>query len=915
MESMHSLKKDEVIKRLESSEKDGLSSSSVRERLNRFGKNELKEKTKRGPLKILLAQLTSVMIIILIIASVITAFVGEIRDTIVILAIVVLNTILGFTQEYRAEKAMAALKKMSVPKVKVKRNGQVSEIGATELVPGDVVILEAGNIVPADMRLIETSNLKIQESALTGESQAVQKHSDAIVKGNPALGDRKNMAYSGTIVAYGRGTGVVTATGMDTELGRIARMIQDTGESKTPLQKQLDQLGKVLALLALGIVTVIFFMGLLRGEDLELMFLTAVSFAVAAVPEGLPTVVTIALALGAQRMLKQNALVRKLMAVETLGSVTVICSDKTGTITENRMRVTVLEMAGQFLDFGKEDQPDPDALPEDDNKALEIMLAGGTLCNDAIIKPPVSKKQQVDMIGDPTEGALVFAAYRIGIEKADLEEAMPRILEKPFDSERKRMTTVHAIEGNPKGEVPADVPEHLREHDVQKYVAFTKGAVDSLLEVCDRVLEGDQVYPLDDEWKERIIQTNDSLASNGMRVLGIAFRPVAESEVERGKVQERGLIFIGMFGMMDPAREGVKESVITAKKAGIRPVMITGDHPLTAGYIAANLTMIEDKSQVVTGQELENLSKDELDRVTAKTSVYARVDPEHKLKIVNSLQRQDNVVAMTGDGVNDAPALKQADIGVAMGITGTDVTKEVADMVLTDDNFSTIVAAVREGRTIYDNIHKFIKYILASNFGEIWVMLLGPFVGISLPLAPLQILWLNLVTDGLPALALSVEPPEEDIMSRPPNPSKQHVLANGGWTVIFIGLVLAAFSLGVGYVYWLEDVEGPWRSMIFSTLVFSQLFFAMAVRSRNKSIFKIPLKTNRFFALAVTLSFALQLLVIYTPFMQRLFSTDFLSVTDLLISLALGSGILWIYEIKKALSSRKVESKPARNES
>ena len=905
MAKYHQKTIEEVIKELGSSSNEGLSGAKAKERIERYGLNELTEKNRRSAWKILLSQLKSVMVIILIVASVITAFVGELRDTIVILAIVALNTILGFTQEYRAEKAMAALKKMSVPRVKVRRDGKIVEINSTEIVPGDIVILEAGNIVPADMRLIEATNLKIQESALTGESEAVEKTTKPIEEDNPSLGDRKNMAYSGTVVTYGRGVGIVTATGMETELGKIAAMLQDTAETQTPLQKNIDQLGKILALIALGIVGVIFVMGLLRGEDLELMFMTAVSFAVAAVPEGLPTVVTIALALGAQRMLKKNALVRKLMAVETLGSVTVICSDKTGTITENRMKVTVVEMAGRTLDFGKENEPDPEALPEDDNKSFEIMLTAAALCNDAEIKPPVHKKQQADVIGDPTEGALVYAAYRVGIEKSDLEQAMPRILEIPFDSERKRMTTIHEIKSNPKGKIPADVPEHLRENAVDQYVAFTKGAVDSLVEVCDRVLEGDEIHELDDDWKRRIIETNNNLAANGMRVLGVAFRPVNSAEVEDKKVEEKNLIFTGIFGMMDPAREGVKESIMTAREAGIRPIMITGDHPLTAGYIAESLTIVDDKSNVKMGREIENLTEEELDRVTAETSVYARVAPEHKLKIVDSLQRQGNVVAMTGDGVNDAPALKQADIGIAMGITGTDVTKEVADMVLIDDNFTTIVSAIREGRTIFDNIHKFIRYILASNFGEIWIMLLGPFFGISLPLAPLQILWLNLVTDGVPALALAVEPPEKDIMKRPPNPTKEHVLANGRWNVILIGLLLSAFSLGVGLVYWMNDINGPWRTMLFSTLVFSQLFFALSVRSRTKSIFNAPFKENPYLMYAVLASFGLQLAVIYVPFMQGLFSTQALGVWDLLLSLALGSAILWIYEIRKLVTRKR----------
>ena len=905
MSRIHQQKKEEVIEQLGSNSKNGLSRAKAKERLAQYGLNELTEKNRRSVWKILLAQLKSVMIIILIAASVITAFIGEIRDTIVILAIVILNTILGFSQEYRAEKAMAALKKMSVPKVRVKRDGEIIGVNSTEVVPGDIVLLEAGNVVPADMRLIEATNLKIQESALTGESEAVEKTTEPITEENPSLGDRKNMAYSGTVVTYGRGAGIVTATAMDTELGKIAAMIQSSSETQTPLQKNIDQLGKILAAIALGIVAVIFVMGLLRGEDLELMFLTAVSFAVAAVPEGLPTVVTIALALGAQRMLKKNALVRKLMAVETLGSVTTICSDKTGTITENKMKVTVVEMAGRTMDFGKEDSPDPEALPEDDNKAFEVMLTAAALCNDAEIRPPVHKKQQADIIGDPTEGALVYAAYRVGIEKADLEEAMPRILELPFDSQRKRMTTIHEIVSTPKGAVPADVPEHLLEQGVEKFVAFTKGAVDSLTGVCDRVLEGDDIHQMNDEWKKSIIETNNNLAANGMRVLGVAFRPVNQSEVDEKKIEERNLIFAGMFGMMDPAREGVKESIITAREAGIRTIMITGDHPLTAGYIAQSLTMIEDKSNVVVGSKIETLSDDEIDRITSTTSVYARVAPEHKLKIIRSLQRHGQTVAMTGDGVNDAPALKQADIGIAMGITGTDVTKEVADMVLTDDNFATIVSAVREGRTIFDNIQKFIRYILASNFGEIWIMLLGPFMGISLPLAPLQILWLNLVTDGVPALALAVEPPERDIMKRPPNPTKQHVLANGGWNVILIGLLLASFSLGIGLIYWLNDVNGPWRTMLFSTLVFSQLFFALSVRSRTKSIFNNPFRENPSLMYAVIGSFGLQLIVIYVPLMQKLFSTQALGIWDLLLSLALGSAILWIYEIKKMVRRKK----------
>ncbi len=889
---------EDVCKAFNTDSKEGLSSNEAKRRLDEHGKNELKEKKGKGPLKIFLSQFASTIIIVLLIAALITGFIGEIRDMVVISIILLINAFIGFSQEYRAEKAMSALKKLSVPKVTVIRDGEEKTISAKDIVVGDLVFFEAGDYIPADMRLVNSKNLKIQESALTGESEGVEKHTEALENENSDLADRKNMAYSGTAVTYGRGAGIVTATGMDTEIGKIASMIQSVEEEETPMQKRLDRLGNVLAAASLIIVTVIFLMGLLRGEDLKLMFMTAVSFAVAAVPESLPTVVTIALALGARRMLKRNALIRKLMAVETLGSVNTICSDKTGTITENKMRVTILELAGNRLDFGREDKDDPDTLPEDDQSALNMMLVGGTLCNDAIVKPPRNKKQQVDLIGDPTEGALLYASKRIGIEKEAYEDIFPRIHELPFDSKRKRMTTIHTIN---REMLKQENNQLLRFFDYLKIgsrLAITKGAIDILLERCDHVLDGEEFFELDDEWRKRIIETHDKLASNGMRVLGIAYKnSLEEDEIEN--FEEKGLTFLGIFGMMDPAREGVKEAVKTAQEAGIRPIMITGDHPLTAGFIAKKLDIIHDKSEVVKGNVLSDMSEKEIDDIVREKSVFARVSPENKIAIVNSLKREGNTVAMTGDGVNDAPALKSADIGIAMGITGTDVSKEVSDMVLLDDNFSTIVAAVKEGRTIFDNVQKFIKYILASNIAEIWIMLMGPFLGLSLPLLPLQILWVNLVSDGLPALAISLEPPEKNIMKRKPNPVGKNIVGASWFALIFIGLIMAALALIPG-ISFKNNAMANWRTILFSTLVFSQLFFSFTVRS-NESVFKNSLLRNPYLLVAVLFGMLLQLSVIYVPLFQNVFSTTALNLKELLLSLFFAQLIVWVYELYKLI--------------
>ncbi|HEX2739141.1 MAG TPA: HAD-IC family P-type ATPase, partial [Rubrobacter sp.] len=773
----HTSEVAEVLQALGTDAGTGLDDKEAARRLEELGPNELEDRGTRSPWWILWEQFTSTMIVILLVAAVASALLGDYEDAIAIAVIVVLNAALGFAQEYRAERAMAALKQLSAPRVRVRREGHVREISARDLVRGDVVMLEAGNLVPADGRLVEGVNLRVQEAALTGESEPVGKDPATLEEEDTPLGERAGMVYLSTVVAMGRGLFVVTETGMATELGKIAAMIQAASPEQTPLQRRLNEVGKVLALAALAIVAVVFALGLLRGVDLEVMFLTAVSLAVAAVPEGLPAVVTIALALGAQRMLKRRALVRKLPAVETLGSVTVICSDKTGTLTVNRMSATVLDVADRTVELGG-----GKSSAVADDPALALLLAGGALCNDALLED--DEEDGFRAIGDPTEGALVVAAAREGMKKPDLEAALPRVGEVPFDSGRKRMTTVHEV--IPDSEIPEVLEPILKEGT--PYIAISKGAMDSLLEISSEVWTGEgRTEPLDEGWRERILAANARLAGKGIRVLAVGFKRLWAFA---GEEIEDDLTFFGMVGMVDPARPEARDAVETCKRAGIRPVMITGDHPLTAGYIATELG-IAAEGHIVTGRDLADLPVEELVDLVEEVPVYARVSPEHKLAIVEALQERGHIVAMTGDGVNDAPALRKADIGVAMGITGTDVSKEAADMVLTDDNFATIVAAVEQGRVIYDNIRKFIKYLLTSNSAEILVMLVGPFLGLGLPLLPLQILWINLVTDGPPALALSAEPAERDIMRRPPHPPDEGVFDRGlGRHVIWVGTLM-----------------------------------------------------------------------------------------------------------------------------
>jgi Ca2+-transporting ATPase len=906
----HMLEAAEVLRALGTDAASGLSNEEAVRRLEERGTNELEDRGTRSSWAILWDQFTSTMIVILIVAALASALLGDYEDSIAIAVIVVLNAALGFTQEYRAERAMAALQHLSAPRVKVRREDRVREISASELVPGDVVLLEAGNLVPADGRLLESANLRVQEAALTGESEPVEKDPAALEEQDTPLGERADMVYSSTVVAMGRGLFVVTETGMATELGKIASMIQATDREQTPLQRRLSQVGKVLALAALVIVGIVFALGLLRGEDLEVMFLTAVSLAVAAVPEGLPAVVTIALALGAHRMFRRRALIRKLPAVETLGSVTVICSDKTGTLTQNRMTVTVLEVAGHTVELGggsfADSKPGPDGgtpLAVGDDPTLALLLAGGALCNDALLED--HEEDEFRAVGDPTEGALVVAAAREGLKKPEIEVALPRVGEVPFDSGRKRMTTVHEVVWGSGSETLETLKSVLNaEQGRASYVAFTKGAVDSLLEISSEVWSGDgQVEPLTEGWRERISTANERLAGDGIRVLGVGLRRLRAFDGD-GEEQERNLTFLGIVGMIDPPRSEARDAVVICKRAGIRPVMITGDHPLTARHIATELGIAEDK-RILTEKDLISLPGEDLVDLVEEVPVYARVSPEHKLDIVEALQGKGHIVAMTGDGVNDAPALKRADIGVAMGVTGTDVSKEAADMVLTDDNFATIVAAVEQGRVIYDNIRKFIKYLLTSNSAEILVMLVGPFLGLGLPLLPLQILWINLVTDGPPALALSAEPAERSIMRRPPRPPGESVFARGlGRHVVWVGVLMALVSLATG-LWYSQIAPEIWRTMVFTTLTLSQLSHVMAIRSGDESLFRVGPLSNKPLLGAVALTFVLQLLAIYTPFFQRFLETEALPLADLAIAVALSTIIFWAVEVEKWLGRRK----------
>ncbi len=872
----HQMKIEDVFSALSSSP-SGLSAEDAEERLNIYGPNELKVKKKKTPLMMLLSQFTDFLIIVLLAAGAIAAIVGKPTDVAAILAIVILNAIIGFIQEYKAEKAMEALRMMASPTANVIRGATPITIPATKIVPGDVVLIEAGQIVPADMRLFEVANLKIEEAALTGESVPVEKQVSPILDEHIPLGDRKNMAYQSTIVTYGRGIGVVIATGMETEMGKIATMLQEEEELKTPLQQRLALFGKKLAFAIMIICLIVFIAGIMRGEDVMLMLLTAVSLAVAAIPEALPAVITIALAFGAKKMAKQNALIRKLPAVETLGSVTYICSDKTGTLTLNRMTVEQVYIDGQLLK-ANEIFKKGDRAKEETPKPEDYLLLSCALSNDA--KRTAAGK----IIGDPTEIALYTFALDSGYDKEELQNRCIRVAEIPFDSERKCMTTFHS------NIIETDGSD-------KTFLSFTKGAVEILLEKSQNILTSEGLKPINHKEIQRV---TNKMASEGLRVLCLCMRKwqTIPEDLSPENV-ERELIIIGLVGMMDPPREEVREAVSMCKTAGIKPVMITGDHPITARAIAKRIGIIEDDTKtIITGRELEKLPTEEFEKRVKDIRVYARVIPEQKLKIVKALQDKGEYVAMTGDGVNDAPALKRANIGVAMGITGTDVSKESSAMILLDDNFATIVKAVKEGRRIYDNILKFIRYSMTSNAGTLWAIFLAPFFGLPLPLLPIQILWMNLLTDSLPGLALTAEPADKRIMYRPPRDPQESVFAGGrGFFILTYGLII-----GIGALFFQAFAIAnnfPWQTMIFTGLVLGRMAVVMGVRSETDSLLKIGIFSNKPLLGAILLTFALQLAVVYIPFLNPIFYTKPLTLNELLLTMIFSMGVLLIIEIEK----------------
>jgi Ca2+-transporting ATPase len=896
--SFHQLSVSDTISELRSS-LQGLTSEEALARLKTHGPNELVEKKRKGPLMMFLDQFKDFMILVLIAAAAISGVIGEPADTAAIIVIVLLNAVLGFTQEYRAEKAMQALKKMAASLAVVLRNNEHQTIAASELVPGDVVVLEAGRIVPADMRVIESARLRIEEAALTGESHPVEKHPQMLEQELLPLGDRKNMLYKGTIVTYGRGVGVVTATGMDTELGRIAAMIQGEEEGKTPLQKRLAAFGKKLAYSVLAICAIIFAAGLMREEEPVRMFLVAVSLAVAAIPEALPAVVTIALALGARKMVKRNALVRKLPAVETLGSVTYICTDKTGTLTLNRMTVEETWVDGRIIrsqDSEGESQKEHIATTSLRHPFIDSPIH---LFHTALALSTDARQDAAGGVtGDPTEAALFVAARDSGFRKQELEVLYSRTAEIPFDSERKLMTTFH--------EMPQSEIRGPRSVISGTHISFTKGAVEILLGRSTRVLTSEGTQALDSGKMQSI---SDQMAADGLRVMAIGMRTWDSVPTDLSSENaENGLVLLGLIGMMDPPREEAKESVSLCKSAGIIPVMITGDHPLTARTIAQRVGILEsdDPAAIITGVELDALSLEAFEQRVESIRVYARVAPEQKLKIVQALQDKGHFVAMTGDGVNDAPALKRADIGVAMGITGTDVAKQASSMILLDDNFATIVKAIKEGRRIYDNIRKFIKYLLTTNSGEIWTLFLAPFLGLPIPLLPIHILWINLVTDGLPALALSVEPEEGEVMKRPPRKPQESLFAHGlGIHAIWVGLLMGGVTLSL-QAWAIHIGDAHWQTMVFNVLCLTQLGHVMAIRSEKKSLFSQGIFTNKPLFLSVFATMVLQLGTVYIPFLNPIFKTQPLSAGELAIVLALSLIVFLAVEIEKlAKRSRK----------
>jgi Ca2+-transporting ATPase len=934
----HALTAEDVLRHLEVRE-EGLSAEQAARRLAQYGQNQLLEAPRPTFWHMLWEQLNNFVVILLIVASIVSALLGDYVEAAAIMAIVVLNAVLGIVQEQRAEEALAALKRLAAPDAQVLRDGRRQVIPARDLVPGDIVFLEAGNYIPADVRLLEAVNLRVEEASLTGESLPVQKSAATVIDRDVPLGDRKNTAFMGTLVSYGRGRGVVVSTGMRTQLGLIATMLQTVETEETPLQRRLDQLGKMLSIASLILVAIVFLVALVNYTDIgELfsgpfsyfkefageiteVFIIAVSLAIAAVPEGLPAVVTISLALGMHEMIRRHALIRKLSSVETLGSATVICSDKTGTLTQNEMTVTRMWVDGQYIGItGSGYVPQGDFLV--DGKPVTISnypaaltsLWLGVLNNDAELEITGANEDQQTyrIVGDPTEGALLVAAAKAGALPVEVKQAYPRENEVPFDSERKRMVTVHEV-SQP---CPEDISPFYDDEMRDWSVIAVKGAPDLVLNLCTRYQAmDDQPKPLGEEQRQRILAANDLLTQDALRVLGVAYRTEKEVPYHEGELKvhelEQELVFVGLIGMIDPARPEVKPALEEASGAGIRTVMITGDYPNTARAIAESIGLLRPGHKVSTGADVDKMDAETLKGEIQVTDVFARVSPEHKMRIVDALQANDEVVAMTGDGVNDAPAIKRADIGVAMGITGTDVAKETADMVLTDDNYASIVAAVEQGRIIYANIRKFVFFLLSSNVAEIMIIFLATLAGLPAPLTAIQLLWLNLVTDGAPALALAMEKGDPDIMQRKPRAKNEPIINRSMGlgiaiqTIAQTGAVLTAFGLGL---YWHIDqalpaginpivglIQHDWRgvdvqtaeTMAFLTLSLCELFRAYTVRSERASLFQIGVFSNRYMQYAVGLSIFLLLLVSAVPFLQPIFNTHFLAVNEWLLVLGL----------------------------
>lgn len=897
---------DEVVKFWQTNFTDGLTSAEAKARLDKFGFNQLTEKEKTAWWKRFLVQFQDFMVLVLLGATLISAFLGEYTDAITILLIVLMNAILGFIQEYRAERSLAALKQLASPTARVVRNSMVQQVPAKELVPGDILALEAGDKLAADGRLIEVYNMEVEEAALTGESLPVRKVADRQYSEDAPLGDRKNMVYAGTSIVRGRGRAVVCASGMATEVGHIAGMIQASAEEATPLERRLETLGKWLVWGCLVICCIVVVTGIIKGESLFLMCMAGISLAVAAIPEGLPAIVTVALALGVQRMIKQRAIIRKLPAVETLGCTTVICSDKTGTLTQNAMTVRqifagsqIYEITGSGYDIKGSILLNHQEFDYAKDKALEQCLVIGALCNNSSLKQNNvtitgiwRNKNETgwSIEGDPTEGAIVVAAAKADIWQAKLEKTKKRIAEIPFESERRRMSVVY------------------RETDGNSSL-YSKGAPDTILELCRYYHTAAGPTSLTQEHIDKINSINEQMSSRALRVLAVAYRRLTPAQAQNpDESLETNLVFAGLVGMIDPPREEVKASIALCREAGIKTVMITGDHKSTAVAIAQELNIYkESQHKALTGKELDTMGETELDSIVNTVSVYARVSPAHKLRIVQSLKRKGHIVAMTGDGVNDAPAIKEADIGVAMGLTGTDVTKEASAMVLADDNFATIVAAVEEGRGIYDNIRKFIRYLLSCNIGEVLTMFLAALLGLPIPLLPVQILWVNLVTDGLPAMALGIDPNDPNSMRRPPRHPKESVFSRGLIKkIVGRGIQIGLSTLFVfSVVYYSQNDLALARTAAFATLVYCQMFHVFDCRSETYTIFELGFTSNKYLLAAVAFSTSMQLAVMYIPLLSSIFSTVPLSLSEWALVLTVSGWTLILNAFKHVLFGRR----------